>query len=263
MDPVRYVGLTGCTHAQDLEYLLCAIPEPLVAGRYWFMAGILASTKTLKGVLTRYPFRYPPIERLAAIPISDPAVVHLVHYHCERQENLKEELWRLKGLMGEQYQGLQLNMAWPDLETVLDFYTTWTERWSKREPIIVLQVGESALAMAGERPDVVAREVAHYWKAGCITHVLIDASGGRKKQLDPIKSAHYLRAIQEMCPGLQLVVAGGLAAPTLSLLTPLIHEFPGLSIDAEGGVRDNDDRLQFADAAEYLVDALQLLQPEL
>ena len=113
----------------------------------------------------------------------------------------------------------------------------------------------------GPRPqDVIARRCAAY--EGIITDALIDASEGMGVPLDAARSAEYLSAVAEAAPTLGLVVAGGLHAGNLaSLLSPLLPNWSHVSIDAEGRLRDAQDRLSIPEASAYLAAALELLSP--
>ena len=78
--------------------------------------------------------------------------------------------------------------------------------------------------------------------------------------LDAARTARCLAAIREAAPGLGLVAAGGLSAENLAeLLSPLLPEWAGVSIDAEGRLRDAGDNLDMAAAVAYLQAALELL----
>ena len=55
-----------------------------------------------------------------------------------------------------------------------------------------------------------------------------------------------------------LVVAGGLSPTTLHLVQPLIEEFPDVSIDAEGRLRDHEDHLDLQVAGQYLSKAFKM-----
>ena len=70
----------------------------------------------------------------------------------------------------------------------------------------------------------------------------------------------YLDAIAWAAPELGLVVAGGLCADNAQqLLGPLVPHWTHVSIDAEGRLRDGDDRLDVPAATAYLDAALELL----
>ena len=113
---------------------------------------------------------------------------------------------------------------------------------------------------AESRPDEIARRCALY--EGIVTDVLVDASEGMGVPLDAQRTIRYLAAIAEKAPSLGLVVAGGLCADNLNaLLSPLLPQWARVSIDAEGRLRDSDDRLDITAATAYLTTALKLLDP--
>jgi hypothetical protein len=91
-----------------------------------------------------------------------------------------------------------------------------------------------------------------------INGILIDASGGTGKPLQPRKTLAFLRAIRERDSGIGLGVAGGLCSATLDLVEPLLAEFSDLSIDAEGKLRTQEDDLDVKVAQTYLLRALQM-----
>ena len=122
----------------------------------------------------------------------------------------------------------------------------------------MLQVGGEAMASANGSAEEIARRCAEY--QGLVTDVLVDASEGMGVPLDAGRTARYLEAIAEVAPEMGLVVAGGLHAGNLAaLLSPLLPDWASASIDAEGRLRDEEDRLDLAAAGAYLQAALELL----
>jgi hypothetical protein len=110
---------------------------------------------------------------------------------------------------------------------------------------------------ADSRPDEIARRCAPY--EGIVTDVLVDASEGMGVPLDAQRTIHYLTPIAEAAPSIGLVVAGGLCADNLdALLSPLLPEWAEVSIDAEGRLRDDQDRLSISEALTYLAAGLKL-----
>ncbi|MCE2499977.1 MAG: hypothetical protein J4G13_03840 [Dehalococcoidia bacterium] len=107
-------------------------------------------------------------------------------------------------------------------------------------------------------PSLLAQRCAEY--AGIVTDVLVDASEGLGIPLDAGRTVRYLEAIAATAPDLGLVVAGGLSAANVAdLLSPLLPKWASVSIDAEGRLRDEDDRLDLGAATDYLEAAVQLL----
>jgi len=92
---------------------------------------------------------------------------------------------------------------------------------------------------------------------GLVDHVLLDPSGGFGKSFDPEVERPYLEALADL--GIGLGVAGGLSPFTLHILEPLVKDFPQLSIDAEGRLRNHNDQLDLTVAGSYLQKAYELL----
>jgi hypothetical protein len=242
-----YVGVTGFMSSSEVEAVLGALPEK---SRYSLMVGVLASSKTLKGEQGKWPGRYPAVERIGNIFVSDPRVVNLIHYATADRVNLSDQLNELVEIAGPCLQGFQLNISWPnpsDLEDV-----------AKRKIRIVLQIGAKALEQSNSSYGF--RELLDAYD-GLITDVLIDPSGGLGKPFDTETARSRLAIIREYFPKLGFGVGGGLSAETIDIVTPLATEFPGLSIDAEGRLRtpQPEDRLDIDRAKQYVTRGFQIM----
>lgn len=93
---------------------------------------------------------------------------------------------------------------------------------------------------------------------GLADYLIFDLSGGEGRPLSIDYLRSYLRAAREAGFNFGLGVAGGLGPNTLSLVEPLVVEFPNLSIDAESQLRDANDNLDLNKTQEYLAKAIQL-----
>ena len=249
MEP--YVGVTGVMSDVEAISLLSAIP---VAGsRRKLMMGLLASSKTIEGVPNKWPNRYPTLENIGSIFQNDPRALNLIHFNTKDPSLLFEQMLKAHSLAGPHCHGFQLNVAWPDPRALRAFYMM------RKGPAIVLQVGSRAFACVKDSPrelaDKIAQEYAKY-----IDYVLLDPSGGLGRPLDAEVLRGYLRALGVRGLPIGLGVAGGLSASTLHLVAPLLDEFPNLSIDAEGKLRDEDDRLDISAATAYIKNAFTLFK---
>ena len=120
-----------------------------------------------------------------------------------------------------------------------------------KSTIIVLQVGARAFETIGNSLKRLADKIASEY-GGLIHYVLLDASAGLGKPLDAEVLRPYLRALAAKRLPIGLGVAGKLSPTTLGLVEPLVDEFPHLSIDAESGLRDENDDLNVSFAISYL-----------
>jgi hypothetical protein len=243
-----YVGVTGFMTPQEVRAALrCHNPA---SGRK-LMVGVLASAKTLRGETNRYPNRYPKTENIGDIFQGHRNALNLVHYSSDESEDLSEQLPRLIKSSGPHLDGFQLNVCWPETGALKRFHALTAHKYR-----IVLQIGKRAMEEVTFQPKALAERVADYVKNDVIDDILIDASGGKGQPLDARIARDYLRAIAARDFDINLGVAGGLCAETLRSISHLLDEFPGLSIDAEGKLRDvASDDLDIQKMDEYIVSA--------
>ncbi len=146
--------------------------------------------------------------------------------------------------------GFQLNMAWPNPRALEKYCRAYSDMQ------IVLQIGNHALDIVHYSPGLLAEKVKEY--DGLIEYVLLDESGGLGKLLDVKKTRRYLDALAETGMDIGLGIAGGLGPSTLDHIDLLAKDFPSLSIDAEGRLRDQNDHLDLNVTQEYLRKALEI-----
>lgn len=242
-----YVGVTGFMASSEVGMVLGAVPEK---PRYSLMVGVLASGKTLRGEPGKWPGRYPVIGNIENIFVSDPRAVNLIHYATADRVNLSDQLNKLVEIAGPRLHGFQLNICWPnpgDLEGV-----------AKRNMRLVLQIGAKALEQSQSVLGFCELLGAY---DGLITDVLIDPSGGTGQLFDIEAARARLSIIREYFPELGFGVGGGLSPETIDAIAPLVSEFPGLSIDAEGRLRtpQPEDKLDLERAKKYVARAFQIM----
>ena len=249
-----YIGITGFTSPDEISAVLAALPAE---SPRLLMCGVLLSNALLAGEASDAPNRCPTPDAIAGIFSEDPRCLNLVHYRPRAGVNLTDALTRATETGGPNSHGIQINatrgVPWPDPAALVEF----RERCQPRR--IVFQAGREAMASVDGDPVRLAQRCADY--TGIVTDVLVDASEGLGLPLDAARSAEYLSAIEETAPDLALVVAGGLHAGNIEeLLAPLLPRWAGVSIDAEGRLRNADDRLDIGAAVAYLRAARRLLK---
>ena len=248
-----YIGITGFNAPDEVAGVVATLPA---SPTRLLMCGVLLSNALLLGQPSDAPNRCPPPDAIAGIFSEDPRCLNLIHYRPRSGVDLADALTRATGVGGPNCHGVQINATrgapWPDPTALAEY----RDRSQPRR--IVLQAGREAMASVDGDPVRLAQRCTEY--AGIVTDVLVDASEGLGIPLDAGRSAHYLDAIATAAPDLGLVVAGGLSAANMTeLLSPLLPEWVGVSIDAEGRLRDANDRLDVAEAAAYLRAAAALL----
>lgn len=243
--PTPYIGVTGFMTAAEVA----AADEYFYSRSFrWheLMVGVLASGKTLAGRKNRWPNRYPDPGVIAELLPYPCRTVNLIHYATDDRDTLAAQFERLVSLGGESLDGFQLNIRWPDPAALVPLSCLR----------VVLQLGPGALKEEGSDPEAVAKRLDGYHDV--ITDVLVDASGGRGIPIDLDAAEAYVRAISARHPWLGIGVAGGLSAENVGGLKRLVDIFPDLSIDAEGRLRDADDRLDLNAVRDYLAAAVSL-----
>lgn len=243
-----YIGITGFMAKSDILSVLDSMPK---GSNRLLMVGVLASQKTLRGEQNKWPNRYPRVGVIGNILFRHNQLLNLIHYNTKEPESLTEQLDEMSVLGGPNLDGFQLNLAWPSREAILNHKREW-------ESVIVLQIGGRAFEMVDHSPQQLADKVAEYQDV--VDYVLLDPSGGYGVPFDTDKARVYLEALKARNLNLGLGVAGGLSPTTLNLIQPLVSDFPDLSIDAEGRLRDSQDSLDLNVASEYVQGACSVFE---
>jgi phosphoribosylanthranilate isomerase len=242
-----YIGVTAFMNRDQVEDALWAIPSNT---NRKLMIGVLASSTTLSELPNKLPGRFPPINSIRDIFIDHPLAFNVVHYASHARTTIAEQLVRIVALAPELIHGIQLNMVWPDPDAIALFKKTHPDVQ------IILQVGTKAFDEIGRDKDQLHDRLKTY--EHIIDYVLLDDSGGYGKQMDTQFLIELMRKLKASGIDMHIVVAGGLSSSNLSLLEPIIDEFPDVSIDAEGNLRDHQkDCLDMDLVRKYIVIAEQ------
>ena len=241
-----YIGITGFA---DKEEVINVSRSLLPDMSRKLMVGVLVSNKTLNGGTNKYPNRYPKMDRIGQIFVNDSCFINMVHYYTDDQTSLCAQLEKVMSYIGEFCNGIQLNMSWPNPNDLKRFKKNFPHKK------IVLQINRMMLQEIPSR--LVTRCLADY--ENLIDYVLLDASGGRGKELEIDFLLPYVDSFRNFLNGVNIVVAGGLWSSNLYCLKPLLEIYPNLSIDAEGMLRDGNDDLSIIKAKNYLHEAMTLL----
>jgi hypothetical protein len=186
---------------------------------------------------------------------EDSRLLNLVHFSTEKgfEGSVLRDLTRLIELAGEQCHGFQLNMVWPNPTTLENLHLQ-----TGKNLRIVLQMNDEAIENVGGTPEKVAQKLSEY--EGLITDVLLDGSGGRGKPIEPMRAQMFLQEIERKNPWLELGAAGGLDGDYLHKIAPLFTQFPNLNIDAQGKLRNEENRLDIAKSKKYLTASIRTVE---
>lgn len=251
-----YIGVTGYTDREQVQEVLRVFPE--LTGKtmgdweqlpVWHMAGVLVSSKTMRGGTNRWPGRYPNIESVPGIFPHDERVLGLIHFNTDEEDVASELKYLFEKLNYPlNIDGVQLNVAWPEPKMVRKFWHEYYAR-TEREPYVVLQIGEDAFSMIDHNPSALAKWLWPY--EGVIDYVLLDPSGGAGREFDPFQLLPYIKEVEYSGTGIGVGVAGGLSDICTTHLGPILEEHPRTSIDAEGRLMNSSDRLDTVRAVKY------------
>jgi len=245
-----YVGITGFMSGDEVTIVLGAMPKL----RHALMVGVLASDKTLNGMPSDYPNRYPKIQDIAAIFVDDPRVLNLVHYHAKYLDALERQLEEIVAHGGPHLHGIQLNLDEPPLRLLQAFKVRHPDQK------LVIQANHSMFRRADYSPQRLARKAAAY--ASVAEYLMFDLSGGNGMQCSSDMLRNFVVAMKAEKVPMQLGISGGFGVYTLHTVKQLLREYPDLSIDAERRLRTDDDHLDTDLAVEYLQRAARCLAAE-
>lgn len=230
---------------EEIEVVLSCMPK---SSKRLLMVGVLASWRTLYE--NKESGRYPKIENIKNIFVEHPLALNLVHYNTRRTDNLCEQLVQLTKVSGPNIHGLQLNIPWPPKD---ELYTYRSEYPNHK---IVIMVNDDALNDVLYSQQSLVSKIKEY--KDIVDYVLLDQSCGHGIPLDVEFMRRYLDVLYKEDLGLGIVVAGGLCSTTLNIIKTIINDFPDLSIDAEGKLRNQDDSLNLGLTYDYLYEALKI-----
>ncbi|PCI28050.1 hypothetical protein COB55_04530 [Candidatus Wolfebacteria bacterium] len=214
----------------------------------------MMSYKTLRKIPGRYADVFPSKEKIASIFRSGRTYNCLHYASYDGESDLVKSLTDAISWGGIGMDALQLDMTWPEAGDIASVVHA-----SQKTFEVILQVGKRALKEADNDPQVVVNTLEDY--EGIIKRVLLDRSMGKGIGMKADYLAPFVRAIKERFPQFGISVAGGLGPETMHLVRPLVEEFPDISIDAQGKLRQSGsilDPIDWGIAEQYLINALSL-----
>ena len=227
-----YIGITGITCEEDVEIIKQAL------GNSYGMYGVLVSDETLKGEIP-HRGRYPKIDALKDIFRAMPEnALRAVHYNSEHIGDLSKDVNEIIQLTEGLCNCIQLNIEYPPLDQVV------TIKNENKDLKIIFQLGKDS--MKANAHKYVTLKIGPY--VPYIDYILIDASQGAGLELKIIGTMTFAKPLRHLKP---LTIAGGLDGLSLHLFISLIEEF-GASIDAEGKLMNNNDRLDHTKVKSYI-----------
>jgi len=225
----NYIGITDFTDRSQVDDMLVAL-DIIDVNRpvYQLGVGVMMSYKTLHGLASRFDGVFPPKESVAEIFTTHPLAYNVLHYADYQGIDILDSLIQVVNFSGPNLRAIQLDMIWPNSDDIREF--------KKLYPHInvIIQINSHALNLVDCDPLKLVTKLQDYGD-DTIDGVLLDMSMGRGLPMSWLKLLPYLAAINNSCPDIQLIVAGGLGPQSLHLVEPLIKCFvPKIGIDAQG-----------------------------
>lgn len=230
-----YIGVTGITSLSEAVHIDKLFGDQGLGNpdnKYLGMAGYLVSLRSVTGELILNP-RYPKIDCLPDMLKTTAAhSLNAIHYYSPEPQTLYNQLSLLFDYLSSTNSPtrlLQLNMAWPSPADM--------QRIKVKLPDIklVLQLDPKIL---GKNYEQNRRRLLNY--SGIANYVLLDPSGGKGKEIEPLKLVDDLHLIKECLPETTLIFAGGLTDTNITSKAKEIREETGeasFGVDAESGLR--------------------------
>lgn len=230
----RYIGITGFTEREQVEKVLDAMPG--YTNRK-LMVGILASRATLRRTQNPWhPNRYPTLDKLATIPVDDPRTYTLIHYYTQQTATLFDQLAELTERCGTLLNGFQLNIPWPDPDTLRAYRAHYPSKQ------FVLPITDEMIKEANGNMRTIADRLNSEYD-GLAEHILLDGSLGEEKMFAPRIMRERIAALKAASIKMGIGVAGGISPHTTDLVRYVAEEHRDINTDAEGGVHSKEEDL--------------------
>lgn len=244
-----YVGVSGPTTREQVQGIVALIPPGMLVA-----IGLLASKKTIEG--GECNARSPKPADIPGLWPDHPSVLRMLHYFTKDRADLAQQLGRAMSAAGARCDGIQINIAWPDVDAVARL----RDRFPRAR--IVLQLGPSAIAEMRGHGDKIAARVLTYFP--CIDDVLVDVSGGLGLSIDVVGAYELLAPLamlRQEKTGFGLGIAGSLGSDvSIQLIAPLLRAFAPLSTDSETRMRTAKDEFDLERVLPYF-DAMSSAKP--
>lgn len=245
-----YIGVSCFTTPEQIRAAIWCIPSP--TPRHSLMVGLSMSYKSLRRLplKEKWQKRMIDLDDLTSLLLPDPRLLNLVHYASDSPGSLADDLLLITNRGNEYLHGFQLNIVWPPIRVIETI-----RRKCRDDSVIILNLYPPNLAAVDNDPIKLSQKLSEY--VPFLDGVLLDSSGGQGNALDPHKALDYMSALYDT--RLAIGIAGGLTPNNLELLEPVVPFSYHLSIDAESGLRNDQNELDLDKVKLYLERAFVLL----
>ncbi|KKS44865.1 hypothetical protein A3I25_00305 [Candidatus Nomurabacteria bacterium RIFCSPLOWO2_02_FULL_42_17] len=250
-----FIGIAGIISQKQIKTIVAKINPDTILGAYieyrCVMAGILVNSETLAGkiIKDKRKNRFPDVNQLSEIFLNHPKILNVVNFYTMDQENLLKDMLEIAKLGGENLNGLQLNITWPDTKTIREYKKKFPNH------IIILEFDRDILRE--NSPDSLANKIFGKYE-GLVDYIVLGL-GEEGISLYVNETAKYLRAIQKKTE-IGLAVTGNIGPGNLlDEITILLKSkgFKDLSFSADFGLLNSEGGLDMKKMAQYLRGANQ------
>lgn len=251
-----YIGITDFTSIEEIRRMLGFFKE--LKKRYdlnrCLQAGVMMSYKTLHEFETKWAKVFPPKEKIASIfGMYDDDLMNCLHYADYDGKTNYIDFARALEYGGPYLDAVQVDMVWPEPGIIAATHES-------RKPLkVILQVGAQAIEQADNNPKEVVRRLEDYTQVA--HYILFDKSMGKGKPMNTQFLLPFIQEIVEANMKFNIAVAGGLHYGNIrELVQPIKDKFRGISIDAQGKLRESGSALDPIDwpiAEKYLAEAAE------
>jgi len=252
---IQYIGITDFVNAAQSQIMLDFFERKKGELAIKLMVGIMTSYKMLNGVPTKWAKAFPNANTIKDIFIEHKSALNTVHYADYDGIDFFENLSRVISLGSPHLHAIQLDMIWPDPQTIINIKSNHPEL------LIILQINTRSFEQVENDLHKMLEKLKKY--ENCLSHVLLDRSMGRGIGMESDRLRPVIEYLKREMPDLNIAIAGGLGPETIYLAGPLIKEFPDLSIDAQGRLRPSGsalDPIDWSMAKEYVRKALRIFK---
>lgn len=254
-----YFGVTGFMSRAEVEQCLSCVPDSHVRK---LMVGLLVSSTTISGRRNSLWNKFPKPQDFRKIFFKDPRAFNCLHFATREPSKLFDHLMMCVDYANGVLDGIQINIPWPDEKAIA--------KVMDQAPglKLIFQLSPHMAEYEGmEFRDITDSFYKRY--RDLADYVLVDFSRGLGHELRPELIYQYLIElkikIEEHKSDIGLVIGGGLEADNVKrLIGALLNDFPQLSWDTEGKLRDDSEgggHLVLFKAVKYINESVKLIKP--
>ncbi len=258
MKKYRTIGITGFMNPAEIRS--AAMSFRMIQSQFLraenhkefvFMAGILISSKTVRGMSNKHPHSFPPMTAVSKLVSTacELGALPLIHFHTDMPEEFRTDIQRINAIAGDGLGGFQFNLTWPSIDNLYWLRCTYPNAY------VILSVGPDLLR---EDPIHIYELLKPYIDGELINSVILDPSIGTGTLLD-IKVLSPILEIVRYQP-IDVVLSGGLCAETVPSLGVLRSSGIEFGTDAQGKIQKPGGGIDLDACDEYLMSVFNMLR---